>query len=145
MRLSSLPFFPRGDNDAIAELLLSMARNADSEFQAEAAITALLQDSQRASDAQTNRCPSPGEIKLWLDAQRRSDAPQYEYVDTPGCGRILPQYSHPDGGPGRCERGWIRHRRWVAVKGLVDADGRPLRQPYDFSGKCKACQPGGWV
>ena len=144
-RLDGLPFFSAMTEAGYKELYSALAQEARSEMEAEEAVTALLSDAGRAGNVETNRVPSPGEIRLWVRAQRQD---QY---DTPppasgrsGCGKVFEKWEHPDGGKARCEHGWVRRRIWKEIRGMVDEHGGRAMQPYDFSGRCK-CQDGGWV
>lgn len=144
-RLDCLPFFSQLTETGYKELYTALAQEASSVGEATSAITALLSDAGRAANAQTNRVPSPGEVRLWVRAQRDD---QY---DTPppaasrsGCGRVFAGWETAEGQPSQCENGWVRRRIWKEIRGMVNEDGTPAMQPYDYSGRCK-CQDGGWV
>ena len=144
-RLDGLPYFAALTEAGYRELYTALAQESRSEEEAHSAITALLSDAARASSAETNRVPSPGEVRLWVRSQRPD-----QYDSPPpasgkrGCGRVIDKWRHPDGGPARCEGGWIHKREWREIRGMVNEDGTRAMQPYDFAGRCK-CQDGGWV
>lgn len=78
-----------------------------------------------------------------------SEAPR---ATSGGCGRVLDGYTYWHYVPGektkvllpsRCIDGEIRITQWRKVPGLVDEDGNDLKQPYDFTGRCKCA--GGWL
>lgn len=147
LRLDGLVGFASMGKDGYRERAKALLDASPSQDIAEAAIDALLGDTARASNAETNRLPSAGEIKLWVEVvmeSRRAAAPGNERARTK-CDRILQKYEDPEGGPARCQNGWIRHRVWRKVKGMVAEDGSDIMQPYDFSGRCRECQEGGWV
>ena len=67
-----------------------------------------------------------------------------------GCGKVLTGSTYWDFDPARpvrdttkilhpsrCINGEIRITKWVRVQGMVDENGNELKQPYDFSGKCR--------
>lgn len=113
-----------------AKALFDAAGTADI---AAAAITALLNDTARASNTETNRLPSAGEIRLWVDAVRpHEEKPSY---------REMAGASADDGARnytcGRCRDGWIFHTKRVILKGSVQP------QDYEFAGRCRCV--GGWV
>lgn len=93
-----------------------LAREARDDHEAHAAVCDLLGDVSRASSSATNKVPTTGELKLWLEAQR----PQH---DTPA-----PIASRK--GCGNCEGGWIFCEKWATVNGQ--------RQKYSYAGLC-AC------
>jgi len=123
-RLSSLPYFSAIPESGKMELITAMAEEARSDDEARLAISALLADTGRAGNVETNRVPSPGELRLWLQSQRsdKYDTPDYIRGDGRYCERCT------NGRP----QGWIYEKRMI--RGLI----------YDFSGRCR-CQPGGWV
>lgn len=144
-RLDGLPYFAALSEAGYKELYTALAQEARSEAEAESAITALLSDAARAGSAETNRVPSPGEVRLWVRAQREDQYDTPAPVDSrKGCGRVIDAWRDPDGEPARCVNGWIRRREWREIRGIVDEQGAPLYQPYDYSGRCR-CQDGGWV
>lgn len=146
-RLDCLPFFSALTESGYRELYLAVAQEARSEMEADAAITALLSDAGRASNVDTNRVPSPGELRLWIRAQRDD---QY---DTPppasskgGCGREWPNWRYEDENGrhvSKCENGWVRRTIWREIGHMVNEDGTKAMQPYHFSGRCKC--DGGWL
>lgn len=146
-RLDCLPFFSALTESGYRELYVAVAQEARSDMEAESAITALLSDVGRAANVDTNRVPSPGELRLWIRAQRDD---QY---DTPapisskrGCGKVFDgwHYEDEDGRhPSHCAGGWVRCTIWREIRGMVNEDGSKAMQPYHFSGRCK-CE-GGWL
>jgi len=137
---------------------------AETEGIAKAAMDALIGDTCRASNPDLNKLPTAGEIRVWVraEAERRHEAePSAKYAGG-CCGRFFPGWTYlgydprivvdPDNPkdsdcakvliPSRCENGRVLRTLWVAIRGLVQEDGRPYMQPYDYSGKCK-CQSGG--
>lgn len=146
-RLDCLPFFSALTESGYRELYLAVAQEARSEMEADAAITALLSDAGRASNVDTNRVPSPGELRLWIRAQRDD---QY---DTPppasrkgGCGREWPNWRYEDENGrhvSKCENGWVRRTIWREIGHMVNEDGTKAMQPYHFAGRCKC--DGGWL
>lgn len=146
-RLDCLPFFSALTESGYRELYSAVAQEARSEMEADAAITALLSDAGRASNVDTNRVPSPGELRLWIRAQRDD---QY---DTPppasskgGCGREWPNWRYEDENGrhvSKCENGWVRRTIWREIGHMVNEDGTKAMQPYHFSGRCKC--DGGWL
>ncbi len=146
-RLDCLPFFSALTESGYRELYAAVAQEARSEMEADSAITALLSDAGQASNVDTNRVPSPGELRLWIRAQRED---QY---DTPapassrrGCGRAFPNWHYEDDDGrhvSKCEGGWVRRTIWRQIGRLVNEDGTNAMQPYHFSGRCK-CE-GGWL
>lgn len=93
-RLEGLPFYASIGSNGFTELVGTLQNFSASESIAKAAIDALLFDQPRASNSETNRVPSPGELRLWIEAQSP------ETLDD----------QRPEGRYcGHCERGWIRH------------------------------------
>lgn len=156
-RLASLPYFPSQQPEAVDELVKALANEADSFTQAEAAIAALLGDTCRAENPDTNRSPSPGELRAWVQAEKEADIRFDDPSPEPRfCGRLVPGWTYlgfdpatPSQDarkvlmPSKCERGWIHRTVWLPAKpARVDENGNDILQPYDYSGRCR-CQPGG--
>lgn len=139
--------WPMIGEDGRLQLVKHLAATARDDDEAHAAIQALLSDPARASSPSTNRVPTMGELTQWLVSQRQD---QY---DTPppasgkgGCGRVFDGWTYDDDN-GRhqsaCEGGWVRRTIYKQRGNMVNEDGSPLRQPYQFAGKCKCV--GGWL
>lgn len=58
--------------------------------------------------------------------------------EKPGCGYQNANAMHPDGGPTRCEDGWIFVVKRVIVKGRTEAED------YTYAGKCPRCHGTAW-
>lgn len=100
---------------AFRPLWEALSRYAASNEEAEAAITLLLDDAQRAADPHRNGIPEPGELQTWVLAARGGQEGSPE-VTLPGlCGW--------------CEQGWVR--------GTFEKRG----MTYSGVGKC-TCQGG---
>ncbi len=113
-----------------AQLVRFLATNARDDHEAHAAIQDLLGDTARASSTATNRVPTTGELKVWLEAQRPPEAPQ-SYAEMVGDDGV------PNGGCGRCRDGWIFQTKRVISK------GSSVPQEYEFAGRCRCV--GGWL
>lgn len=160
-RLHGLPFFSSIGESGLAELIAAMQSEARSDEEAQLAVSALLGDISRAGSTETNRVPSPGELRAWLQAQRNDkyDSPKPARLEF--CGELAPGKTylghHPKTEctqteidlresppkfliPARCVRGWVHWTIWVpVVPERIDEEGRSITQPYDYSAKC-ACQ-----
>lgn len=121
-RLSGLPFFSSLSEAALNELNVAIAEEARDIDEARLAVSALLSDTGRSGNLETNRVPSPGELRSWVRSQRSDNYDTPQPSNGSFCARCR------DGRP----PGWIHDRR--IVRG----------NEYEFSGRCK-CQPGGWV
>ena len=113
-----------------AQLVRFLATNARDDHEAHAAIQDLLGDTARASSTATNRVPTTGELKVWLEAQRPPEAPK-AYAEMAGDDGV------PNSGCGRCRDGWIFQTKRVISK------GSSVPQEYEFAGRCKCV--GGWL
>lgn len=94
-RLECLKGFQWAGPVALKELYSALRKHANSNVEAEAAITLLITDQDRAADPKRCGMPEPGEIALWVSAARRS----MEINEGPSPKRLL---------CGRCDGGWIR-------------------------------------
>lgn len=131
-RLSVLPFWAATSSAAFTELVDILRSNCDDLPHASRAISKALLGSS---------VPRPADLTDFINETRAAQVTSY-----PGgcCGRFSDKYRLPDGSPSQCENGWIRDTKWKEIKGMVDEEGRPMVQRYDFSGRC-ACQPGGTI
>jgi hypothetical protein len=94
MRLSGLPYFGQLQPQAIEELV-AVLQYSDTEAQAANVISALLADTIRAANPDTNRVPSPGELRIWLHSEQDKRRAYWRSPDPPpfcircaGSGRI---------------------------------------------------------
>lgn len=94
-RLECLKGFQWAGQVALTELFTMLRRSAQSNEEAETAITMLITDHERAADPGRRGMPEPGEIALYVAAARRSA--QAEAPSAPA--RLL---------CGHCEEGWVR-------------------------------------
>lgn len=92
-RLSGLPYFSQLQPAALDELIKAMQIGTEEE--STAAINALLSDVSRASSADTNRVPSPGELRAWIQSQQEKAKRYWESPPPPthcrrcsGTGRV---------------------------------------------------------
>ena len=69
-KLDSLPYSHALSAAGRMVLIETLAREAQSPDEANSAIMSILTDTMRASFAETNRMPSPGELLLWLHGSR---------------------------------------------------------------------------
>ena len=139
-RLSVLPWFPTQNPFAQTELETAIREEAKTDLEAHNGISALLADPSRASSAETNRCPTPGELREWIRVARRAAGEDGAAVIDPEptrgyCQKLVPGHKNPNGRPAQCERGWISIRTWKRT-GRLNADGEELMQPIDWSGRC---------
>lgn len=137
LRLDGLTGYASMGADGFRERAVALLEAAGTQDIAEAAIDALLGDTARASNPETNRLPSAGEIRLWVEAVQ----PQERYAEggaaiRGGCGTVFRKLTHPDGGPARCEDTWVRSVRNVGAKGTTAV------VPVESIGKCPRCCPG---
>ena len=95
--LSGLPYYQNTLPEAMASLIHALASEADSDAMACNAMEALRSDVARASSSATNRMPSPGEIRVWV--QHEKDKAKRYWVSPPepnfcrkcaGAGTVLP-------------------------------------------------------
>jgi hypothetical protein len=133
-----------------AQLVRFLAVNARDDHEAHAAIQDLLGDTARASSTATNRVPTTGELKVWLESQRNGEAyQQAETTSKGGCGKVFEAWRYIDGDghwqQSRCENGVVRRTVLKRVQGRLDEDGKELQQAYDYSGFCKCHPQGGWL
>lgn len=119
-----------------ASLAKFLAQNARDDHEAHAAVCDLLADTARASSSQTNRVPTTGELKLWLESQRPAHPNPPPPTEKRGCGAVFAKYQHPDGGAARCEDSWLR-----TVKRVIPT-GRTEPEDFEVIGKCPKCYPG---
>jgi hypothetical protein len=117
VKLSSLPFYPANQPEAIDQLVKALADEADTPAQAVAAIEAILSDVTRAANAANNRSPSPGELRGWVQAQKEHTSRYWQSPEPPPfcrrCGGSGEQgiygltfkqiEEHPNGGRETCE------------------------------------------
>ncbi len=96
-RLSALPYYGTLDPAGFKTLWEALQSVAESEEEAARAITMLLYDEARASNPETNRVPSPGEIRAWVSSLKPD---RYEPTQ-------------PLGLCGNCEAGWVHEEREV--------------------------------
>jgi hypothetical protein len=68
--LSGLPYYQNTLPEAMASLIHALAAEADSDAMACNAMEAIRSDIARASSSTTNRMPSPGEIRLWVQQEK---------------------------------------------------------------------------
>lgn len=125
MRLEGLSGFGSMTQTGLRERAAALLNAAGTEQLAEAAISALLADTARASNPDTNRLPSVGEIRLWVEAvqpERRYEESSTQTSTGGFCD--LCRHGRPPG--------WITRTR--VVKG----------NHYEFAGKCPRCNPGSY-
>ena len=154
-QLSQLPYYATVTSETFSAWVTIMANGADDIPHVVRAVNALLQ--ARALPT------SPDDISDAVNATREHESPAAIYAGG-CCGRMFPGWTYvgydprievdldnPQDNdcakvliPSRCENGRVLRTVWREVKGLIQENGRPYLQPYDFSGKCK-CQPGGTV
>lgn len=115
-RFAALPYYPAGNDVVLAELAAALM-HAESDAQACNTVSAILGDVARASSATTNRVPSPGEIRAWLDDEKDKTKRYWRSPDPPQfcrrCGGNGQQgiygltidqiAAHPTGGMATCE------------------------------------------
>lgn len=97
-------------------LIKFLADYARDDHEAHAAIVDLMGDTARAGSPATNKVPTVGELKLWIEAQRPQHESPPPITSRRGCGQ--------------CENGWIFRTAWRTVNGQ--------RREYSFAGPC-AC------
>ncbi len=101
-RLSGLPYYGTLSHIAIAELVNALASSAPTEEVAQSSVSDLLTDTCRASNIESNRVPSPGELIAWvnarIEASRCWEPPQRPdfCIRCSGSGRIGPHGWKPD-------------------------------------------------
>ena len=79
--LSGLPYYQNTLPEAMASLIHALAAEADSDAMACNALEAMRSDIARASSSATNRMPSPGEIRVWV--QHEKDKARRYWVSPP--------------------------------------------------------------
>jgi hypothetical protein len=79
--LSGLPYYQNMLPEAMVSLIQALAAEADSDAMACNALEALRSDVARASSSATNRMPSPGEIRVWI--QHEKDKARRYWVSPP--------------------------------------------------------------
>lgn len=103
LRLQGLPYYASIGEGGYKSLWTALQNTAESESEAEAAITAILTDTARASSTEMNRVPSPGELIVWIHSHRL--APTRYWVSPPppafclpcgGSGLVVPTDWRPD-------------------------------------------------
>lgn len=143
LRLSGLSGFAGMGETGYQERARALLEYADTEDIARAAIDALLADTARASNPETNRVPSPGEIRLWIESVQ----PERDYYEPPppsgetgrpGCGWTSTSTIGPDGEPSQCENGWI----FVVKRVITKRAPEPI--DYIYAGKCPRCHGTAW-
>ena len=133
LRLDGLIGFASMGQEGYRERAKALFEAAGTRDIAEAAITALLSDTARASNTETNRLPSAGEIRLWVDVVRPKEEPvSYREMANEADDDGIPTYTC-----GRCRDGWI-----FATKRVI-SKGSSVPQEYEFAGRCKCV--GGWL
>lgn len=125
LRLDGLTGYASMGADGFRERAVALLEAAGTQDIAEAAIDALLGDTARASNTETNRLPSAGEIRLWVEVVQ----PQKRYAEGGAASR---------GGCGQCRDGWIFRTQRVIRPG----DTMPTE--YSCAGKCPTCHGPGW-
>ena len=132
-RLEGLVGYASMGENGYRERAKALFESAGTRDIAEAAITALLGDTARASNTETNRLPSAGEIRLWVDVVRPKEEPvSYREMASESDDDGIPTYTC-----GRCRDGWIFRTKRVIFK------GSNVPQEYEYAGYCK-CK-GGWA
>ncbi len=155
-KLSSIPFFSTVSSEAFSEWV-SEAANCDDTPHLIRVVNCILQDKQLPR----NR----GDILAAINATREYQQPA-ELYEGGCCGREIEGKTYLSNDPStsptadqwalrdplpklllpaKCVNGWVHWTMWREVKPeIVGEDGWPLKQPYEFSGRCR-CQPGGTV
>jgi len=143
MRLDGLVGFASMGENGYRERAKALFDAAPTEDIAEAAISALLADPARASNTETNRLPSAGEIRLWVNAVQ----PERDYYEPPtpvedggkrGCGWVSTTTIDPDGEPSHCVDGWVH----VVKRVITKRSPEPI--DYTYAGKCPRCHGASW-
>jgi hypothetical protein len=116
-RMEGLPYYASIGVNGFQELVNALQEAAVTEQIARGAVDAILADTCRAANPETNRVPSPGELRVWVEAQ--SPAP---LDDTRPARRFC----------GYCESGWVRST--TEYRGM----------PYALVGRC-VCQGGTFI
>lgn len=124
LRLDGLTGYASMGQEGFQERAKALMEAAGTEELAAAAISALLADTARASSTDTNRLPSPGEIRLWVESLKPQ---RYEESGTTG-----------GGGCGRCQDGWV-----FVVRRIIPP-GRTVPEDFTFAGKCPKCKSPSW-
>ena len=95
--LSGLPYYQNTLPDAMVSLIQALAAEADSDAMACNALEAMRSDVARASSSATNRMPSPGEIRVWVQQEKDKTRRYWVSPDEPafcikcaGTRRVLP-------------------------------------------------------
>ncbi len=140
-RMSNLQGFGFMAPETFTGLIDVLASHADDASHARAGVDLLL--------ARKSLPAGPQDIADALNEARHgqpvNEAPR---ANTSGCGKVLEGRTYWDYDPAqrntaktlhssRCEGGHIRVTKWVRVQGMVDENGGEVKQPYDFSGRCK--------
>ena len=113
-RMEGLPYYATIGTHGFTELVNALVDSAASDDIARAAVDAILSDTSRASSPETNRVPSPGELRVWVQAQAPPPLDDQ---------RPARQFC------GGCESGWVRATE--SARGFV----------YEGVGRC-VCQGG---
>jgi hypothetical protein len=153
-RLSGTLYWDRLESAAITELVKAL-QGANSDAICAGAVSNLLQDlTERPTVSQIIRavaslneadrqpvnfayCGKLVEGKTFLSHHPRTEctADEQALLATP------PKFLIPS----RCVRGWVHWTAWIpVVPAMIDDDGQPITQPYEYSARCK-CQPGGVI
>lgn len=109
-----------------------ISRVARDDHEAHAAIQDLMENQT------TGKVPTLSELRHWIEIQREGVSYQPPAREKPGCGYQNASAAHPDGGPTRCEDGWIFVVKRVIVKGRTEAED------YTYAGKCPRCHGTAW-
>ncbi len=140
-RMSTLQGFGFMSPEAFTGLVDVLASHADDAAHARAAVDLLL--------ARKSLPAGPQDIADALNearhGERQENAPR---AVSGGCGKVLEGRTYWDYDPtqrstaktlhpSRCVNGQIRVTKWVRVQGAVDENGGEVKQPYDFSGRCR--------
>lgn len=95
--LAGLPYYQNTPPEAMVSLIHALAAEADSDAMACNAMEALRSDIARASSSATNRMPSPGEIRVWVQHEKDKARRYWVSPDEPpfcikcaGTKRVLP-------------------------------------------------------
>ena len=113
-RMEGLPYYASIGANGFQELVNALQSAAATEEIARSAVDAILADPCRVASPETNRVPSPGELRVWVEAQ---SPPPLD--DTRPDLRFC----------GNCNGGWVPYTR--EYRGM----------PYDCVGRC-VCQGG---
>lgn len=119
-------------DDTKRQMVAFMARVCRDDHEAHAAVQDILENQT------SGKVPNIAELRHWIEVQREGVPYQPPAREKPGCGYQNANAAHPDGGPTRCEDGWIFVVKRVIVKGRTDAED------YTYAGKCPRCHGASW-